>query len=92
MALDAQFRTTQEYLNNKCGFTGALRTKQECLAHLSGRKVGANLLNTVSSQDCINTYAGVSGKISQLAYNNKAGEIATTVTNTLTKQEAARRF
>lgn len=86
MAFDSTFRTTQEYLNLKAGTTGL--TKQECLARLSSRALGTNLANTVTAQDCVNTYAGTSGKTVQDALNNKVGATA----NALTEQEAARRL
>lgn len=88
MAFDTTARSTQEYLNIKAGFTGALRSKQECLASLAGRRGGANLTNIVSTQDCVNTYAGTTGKITQDALNNKVGSGGAT----LTEQEAVRRL
>lgn len=88
MANNAVGKTTQEYLNNKAGFTGELRTVQECLASLAGRAGGANLLNPVSEQDSSNTYAGTTEKITQDALNVKVGGGGAT----LSKQEAARRL
>lgn len=88
MANNAVGKTTQEYLNNKAGFTGELRSCQECLASLAGRRVGTNLTNTVSEQDCANTHSGTTGKHTQDALNNKVGAGGAT----LTKQEAARRL
>lgn len=78
---DETQRTTQDYLNRKAGFTGELRTKQECLQSLSSRPA-------ISTQDAANSYAGTTGKITQDAMNVKAGEGGAT----LTKQEAAQRF
>lgn len=88
MANNAIGKTTQEYLNNKAGFTGALRTVQECLASLAGRRNGANLLNPVTEQDSANTYSGTSSKTTQDAMNVKVGSGGAT----LTKQESARRL
>lgn len=88
MANNAQGKTTQEYLNDKAGFTGELRTCQECLASLAGRRGGANLLNPVSEQDSANTYSGTTNKTTQDAMNVKVGSGGAT----LTKQEAARRL
>lgn len=88
MANNAVGKTTQEYLNNKAGFVGELRSCQECLASLSGRRNGTNLTNPVSEQDCSNTYSGTTGKITQDALNVKVGGGGAT----LSKQEAARRL
>lgn len=88
MANNAIGKTTQEYLNNKAGFTGALRTIQECLASLSGRALGTNLTNKVGTHESANTYAGTSGKSKQDALNVKVGSGGAR----LTKQEAARRL
>ncbi len=88
MAFDTNFRTSQEYLNIKAGFTGTLRSKQECMASLAGRRGGANLTNIVSEQDCANTYAGTTGKITTDTDNNKVGSVGVA----LTEQEAIRRF
>ncbi len=88
MANNAIGKTTQEYLNNKAGFVGELRSKQECLASLAGRRGGANLLNIVSAGDSANTYAGTSGKTEQDALNNKVGSGGAT----LTVQDAIRRL
>lgn len=88
MANNAVGKTTQEYLNNKAGFVGELRTVQECLASLSNRRNGTNLTNRVSEQDCANTHAGTTGKTTQDALNVKVGGGGAT----LTKQEAARRL
>lgn len=86
MAFDITSRSTQEYLNIKAGFTGVLRTKQECLASLTGR---ANATNSVIiEQDQANSYAGTTNKIIQDALNNKVGSGGAT----LTKQEAVRRL
>jgi hypothetical protein len=86
MAFDTNFRTTQEYLNLKAGFTGTLRTKQECLASLSGRTNATN--SVITEQLQANSYAGVTTKTVQDAMNNKVGATA----NTLTLQEAVRRL
>lgn len=88
MANNAIGKTTQEYLNNKAGFIGELRTVQECLASLAGRRGGANLLNPVSEQDSANTYSTTVDKITQDAMNVKVGSGGAT----LTKQEAVRRL
>ncbi len=86
MANNAQGKTTQEYLNDKAGFTGVLRTVQECLASLTGRSNATN--SVINTQDQANTYAGTSAKIEQDALNVKVGAGGTT----LSKQEAARRL
>lgn len=83
MANNAVGKTTQEYLNDKAGFTGVLRTIQECLASLSGRTDPK-----IIQQDQANLYAGTVGKITQDALNVKVGTGGTT----LSKQEAARRL
>lgn len=83
MANNAQGKTTQEYLNDKAGFTGVLRTCQECLASLTGRTDP-----TIIMQDQANSYAGTTEKITQDALNVKVGEGGAT----LTKQEAVRRL
>ncbi len=88
MANNAVGKTTQEYLNNKAGFVGELRSIQECMASLAGRRGGANLLKQVNTPDSANTYAGTSNKIEQDAMNVKVGSGGAT----LTKQEAARRL
>lgn len=86
MANNAIGKTTQEYLNNKAGFTGVLRTVQECLASLAGRPSAVNA--PIIQQDEANSYAGTTGKITQDALNVKVGTGGTT----LLKQEAARRL
>jgi formylmethanofuran dehydrogenase subunit A len=86
MAFDPTFRTSQEYLNMKAGFTGELRSKQECLRSLAARPNTTNaVLNT---HEAANSYAGTSQKTVQSALNNKVGN---TVAG-LTKQEAVRRI
>lgn len=86
MPFDPTFRSTQEYLNIKAGFTGTLRTKQECLISLAGLPNVTNL--TTGKQEAANSYAGTSAKITQAALNNKVGSSE----STLTKQEATRRL
>lgn len=86
MAFDTTFRTTQEYLNIKAGFTGVLRTKQECLASLAARPGAINA--PITAQDEMNSCAGTSAKTRQDAANNKVGSTA----NALILQEAVRRF
>lgn len=86
MANNAVGKTTQEYLNDKAGFTGDLRTVQECMASLAARTNTPN--NVIIEQDLANSYAGTTGKITQDALNVKVGEGGTT----LSKQEAARRL
>lgn len=86
MALDPTFRTSQEYLNIKAGFTGPLRTKQECWASLAARPGAVNA--PITRQDEANSYAGTTGKTVQAAVNNKVGQGE----STLTTQEAIRRL
>lgn len=86
MSNNAVGKTTQEYLNNKAGFTGVLRTIQECLASLTGLSSATN--SVINTQDQANTYAGTTNKIEQDALNVKVGEGGTT----LSKQECARRL
>lgn len=86
MANNAVGKTTQEYLNNKAGFVGPLRTVQECLDSLTGRTSATNA--KIIEQDLANSYATTAGKITQDALNNKVGSGGAT----LTKQEAARRL
>lgn len=86
MANNPVGKTTQEYLNDKAGFTGVLRTVQECLASLTGRSNATNAVITEQLQ--ANSYAGTTGKHTQDALNVKVGAGGTT----LTKQEAARRL
>lgn len=83
--LDPTFRTSQEYLNLKAGFTGPLRTKQECWQALSGYTSTVNA--TLSTGTMCSAYCGGSGS-QQNRMNFKAGESG----NTLTRQEAIRRF
>lgn len=83
MANNAVGKTTQEYLNDKAGFTGELRTVQECLASLTGRTDPS-----IIQQDQANSYAGTSEKITQDALNVKVGSGGAT----LTKQDAVRRL
>lgn len=73
-------------MNLKAGFTGVLRTVQECLASLSGRPNATN--SVLIAQNQANSYAGTTGKITQDALNNKVSSGGAT----LTKQEAARRL
>lgn len=85
MAFDITFRTEQEYLNNKAGFTGPLRTKQECWWALAG---AASQINSVPPLGtAVAAYCGGSGS-QQLRMNFKVGYTG----NTLTKQEAIRRL
>lgn len=86
MAFDPTFRTSQEYLNIKAGFTGTLRTKQECLAVLSGRTNSTN--SVIVAQDQMNSYASTTGRTKQNAANVKVASVG----DTLTSQEAIRRF
>lgn len=86
MANNAIGKTTQEYLNDKAGFTGELRTVQECLRSLSARPDTTNA--KITEQDAANSYAGTVGKHTQDALNVKVGTGGTT----LSKQEAARRL
>ncbi len=78
MAVD--LRTTQEYLNAKCGTVGL--TKQQCLARLAGM----NMQTQKDHGTLANNYAGTTGRTTQEALNVKVG------TTGLTKQEAARRL
>lgn len=75
MAYDPTFRTSQEYLNIKAGFTGPLRSKQECYASLSGTVDAVN--EATSRQRKANTYAGTTGKTEQESINNKIGSDGT---------------
>ena len=87
MANNTVGKTTQEYLNNKAGFVGELRTCQECLRSLSARPDTVN--TKISTQDAANSYAGTTNRTEQEALNVKAGAGGG---STLTKQEAARRL
>lgn len=75
MAFDITPRTSQEYLNIKAGFTGALRTKQECWNAISGRTSSAN--SVIDRQDMANSYAGTAGRTIQEAANIKLGQTGT---------------
>lgn len=76
MANNAVGKTTQEYLNNKAGFTGELRTIQECLKSLSGRDSTSQenaiyYTNAVSHKfDGINSFSRID--------NNSAFSVPTT--------------
>lgn len=85
MAFDPEFRTSQRYLNIKAGFTGDLRTKQECWKVLAG--VTDQVNNPGSTGTAVAAYCGGSGS-QQNRMNFKVGSID----NTLTKQEAIRRL
>lgn len=86
MANNTPGKTTQEYLNNKAGFVGELRTVQECLRSLAARPDTTNA--KITEQDAANSYSGTVEKITQDAMNVKVGTGGTT----LSKQEAARRM
>lgn len=85
MSFDPAFRTSQEYLNNKAGFTGPLRTKQECFWALANMQSTPNVVPTTGA--AVAAYCGGSGS-QQNRMNFKVGSSD----NTLTKQEAERRF
>lgn len=85
MAFDITPRTEQEQLNIKAGFTGPLRTKQECWWALGGFVNSANSVYTTGTT--VASYCGGSGS-QQNRMNFKVGSTG----NTLTKQEAIRRL
>ncbi len=86
MAFDSNNRTSQEYLNLKAGFTGPLRTKQQCWDSLAG--MTAQIINNPNtSGTAVASYCGGTGS-QQMRMNFKVGS----TDNTLTKQEAIRRL
>lgn len=72
------YNTTQEALNIAAGFTGPLRTQQECLNKLAN-KTG------LTSQDAANFYAGTTKKTKQEALNAKAGTTGKIIQDTILK-------